>query len=144
VVLENLFDPKRLDDLFQEKANWQYQKEVLFSEVIELMLSVVLRVTPSVHAAYQAQKGQLKVSDQAIYDKLQRMELGISSGLVVDSARYLEPAIKKLRSGFASWIPGYRAKVLDRCHLAATQGRIRELRKTIASRAFARNGSCCL
>lgn len=133
VVLENLFDPKRLDDLFQEKANWQYQKEVLFSEVIELMLSVVLRVKPSVHAAYQAQKGQLKVSDQAIYDKLQRMELGISSGLVVDSAKYLSPAIKKLRTGFASWIPGYRAKVLDGCHLAATQGRIRELRKTIAA-----------
>ena len=133
VALENLFDPKRLNDLFQEKANWQYQREVLFSEVIELMLSVVLRVKPSVHAAYQAQKGRLKVSDQAVYDKLQRMELGISSELVVDSARYLSPTIKKLKTGFTSWIPGYRAKVLDGCHLAATQGRIRELRKTIAA-----------
>ncbi len=52
VTLESLFQPERLDTLFRDTAQKQYEKELLFSQVVELMLAVVLRVDASVHAAY--------------------------------------------------------------------------------------------
>ena len=42
-------------------------------------MSVVLRVDPSVHKAYRKREEKLSVTDQAIYDKLQCMEPGIST-----------------------------------------------------------------
>ncbi len=52
LALEGLFDPARLDALFRHTAQRQYEKELLFSQVVELMTAVVLRVHPSVLAAY--------------------------------------------------------------------------------------------
>src|SRR5277367_2158555 len=91
LTLEGLFDPQRLDALFRNTAQRQYEKELLFSQVVELMTSVVLRVHPSVLAAYKKRKALISVSDQAVYNKLQCMELGVSEALVVDSATYLTP-----------------------------------------------------
>ena len=79
ITLERLFLPQRLDVLFRKSAQRQYEKELLFSQVMELMMSVVLRVDPSVHKAYRKREEKLSVTDQAIYDKLQCMEPGISS-----------------------------------------------------------------
>lgn len=50
-VLENLFRPERLDELFERTAEKQYRRTLLFSSVVELMHSVVLSVEPSVYAA---------------------------------------------------------------------------------------------
>jgi hypothetical protein len=52
-----------------------------------MMVAVVLCVEPSVLAAYRKRNTTFSVSDQAIYDKLQAMELGISVALVADSAK---------------------------------------------------------
>src|SRR5260370_21495070 len=91
LALEGLFDPARLDALFRRTAQRQYQKELLFSQVVELMTSVVLRVQPTVLAAYK--KRPLPVSDQAVYDKLQCMELDVSAALVTDSATHIAPVL---------------------------------------------------
>ena len=56
--------------MFEQTAERQYHRELLFSQVTELMLSVVLRVEDSVHSAFKARKDSLGVSDQAVYDKL--------------------------------------------------------------------------
>ena len=85
-VLENLFQPERLDALFERTAERQYQRTLLFSSVVELMHSVVLGVEPSVYAAYRRRRNTIEVSDQAIYDKLDGMELWLSAALVRDSA----------------------------------------------------------
>src|SRR5437763_14919661 len=85
-TLECLFRPERLDALFRDTAHRQYHKEVLFSQVVELMLSVVLRLDPSVNAASHNRAATLPVSDQAIYDKLRRMALDLSAALVADAA----------------------------------------------------------
>src|SRR5947209_18361287 len=66
-TLECLFRPERLDALFRNTAQRQYQKELLFSQIVELMMSVVLRLDPSVNAAYKKRAALLPVSDQAIY-----------------------------------------------------------------------------
>lgn len=133
LTLENLFSPKRLDVLFKNTAERQYEKELLFSQVSELMMSVVLRVNPSVHAAYRQRADILPVSDQAIYDKLQCMELGVSTALVADSADHLAPVIDLLGARLPAWLPGYRARVIDGNHLSASERRLKVLRQTWAA-----------
>ncbi len=54
VLLERVFDPATLDELFEQAADKQYQRKLLFSTVFQLMIVVVCGVHPSVHAAYQA------------------------------------------------------------------------------------------
>jgi Transposase DDE domain len=133
LALESLFLPRRLDALFLERARRQYHKELLFSQVVELMLSVVLRVDASVHAAYRTRAADLPVSDQAIYDKLRRMELGLSAALVQDSAAQVRPVIDALGARLPAWLPGLRVRVLDGNLLSKTQRRLKELRQTWAA-----------
>jgi hypothetical protein len=132
-ILENLFQPERLDALFERTADRQYQRTLLFSSVVELMHSVVLCVEPSVYAAYRHRRQTLKVSDQAVYDKLDGMELGLSAALVRDSAEQAVRIIDALKARREPWLPGYRIRILDGNHLSATEHRIEELRTTWAA-----------
>jgi hypothetical protein len=132
-VLERLLDAQRLDDLFARTAERQYTRELLFSSLVQLMSEVVLGVHPSVHAAYQAQKDALGVSTTALYNKLDRVETGVSAALVRDSAVLAEPVVKALRASHPRWLPGYQIKVLDGNHLSSTEHRLKELRSTWAA-----------
>jgi IS4 transposase len=127
-TLEHLFEPQRLDELFARTADKQYAHKLLFSTLVEMMVAVVLCIEPSVHAAYRKRKATFAVSDQAVYDKLQAMELGISAALVADSAQEAARVIDELGARRAPWLPGYRTRILDGNHLAATEHRIKELR----------------
>lgn len=132
-VLENLFRPERLDALFAQTAQRQYRRTLLFSSVVELMHSVVLGVEPTVYAAYRKRRHTLKVSDQAVYDKLDGMELGLSAALVEDAANQAAAVIQALGARRAPWLPGYRVRILDGNHLSATEHRLEELRTTWAA-----------
>jgi Transposase DDE domain len=131
--LECLFCPERLDTLFRHTAQRQYERELLFSQVVELMLAVVLRTDASVSAAYPKRSTALPVSDQALYDKLRGMELGVSAALVADAADRVGPVIDALGARLPPWLPGYRVRVLDGNHLSATQRRLKALRQTWAA-----------
>lgn len=142
-VLENLFEPNRLDELFHKTAQKQYTRDLLFSSVVELMHSVVLGVEPSVYAAWRkrppTRKGgdklgrTIPISDQAVYNKLDGMELVISAALVSDSAQQAKVVIDELATRFDPWLPGYRVRVLDGNQPSATEHRIEELRTTWAA-----------
>ena len=132
-TLESLFQPEQLDALFRDTAQKQYQKELLFSQLVELMTSVVLRVNESVHDAYRKRADVLPVSDQAVYDKLRCMEPAVSAALVADSASRVVSVIDALGARLAPWLPGYRVQVIDGNHLSATQRRLRVLRQTWAA-----------
>jgi IS4 transposase len=132
-ALERLLDADRLNELFDETAEAQYTKELLFSTLVELLSEVVLGQQPSVHAAYQSQADNIPVSVTAVYRKLDRMELGVSEALVRYSFRRAEPVIRKLRATEASWLAGYKVRILDGLHLGATEHRIDELRRTWAA-----------
>ena len=119
--------------LFARTAQHQYTRELLFSSLVQLMSEVVLGVHPTVHAAYQAQKDTIGVSTTALYNKLDRVETGVSAALVRDSAALAEPVIKALRASHPRWVPGYQIKVLDGNHLATTEHRLKELRGTWAA-----------
>lgn len=132
-VVERFFQPERLDALFERTAEKQYRRTLLFSSVVELMHSVVLGVEPSVYAAYRRRRPALGVTDQAVYDKIDGTELGLSAALVSDSARLAAPVIDALNARRDPWLPGYRTRILDGNHLAATEHRLAALRATWAA-----------
>jgi Transposase DDE domain len=132
-ALQRILDPDHIDRLFARTAEKQYTRELLFSTLVELMSQVVLGIQPSVHAAYQALADHIPVSDQAVYNKLQNVELAVSAALVRDSARRAAPVIRALGATLPSWLPGYCVKILDGNHLAATEHRLEELRHTWAA-----------
>jgi Transposase DDE domain len=132
-VLERLLDALRLDALFARTAERQYTRELLFSSLVQLMSEVVLGVHPTVHAAYQANQDAIGVSTTALYNKLDRVEPGVSAALVRDSAELAEPVVKALGASHPRWVPGYQIKVLDGNHLSATAHRLQALRSTWAA-----------
>lgn len=132
-VLEHLFHAERLKALFARTAEVQYTRALLLSSVVDLRGQVVLGLQPSVHAAYQAQAEQLGVLDQAVYDKLNHMALGVSAELVRDAARQAAPVIGARQAELPPLVPGYRTKILDGHHLAASAHRREELRRTWAA-----------
>jgi hypothetical protein len=132
-VLERLLDAPRIDALFARTAQQQYTRELLFSSLVQLMSEVVLGVHPTVHAAYQANKAAIGVSTTALYNKLDRVEPGVSAALVRDSAELVEPVVKALRASHPRWLPGYQSKVLDGHHLSSTARRLKAWRSTWAA-----------
>jgi IS4 transposase len=132
-VVERFFDPEHLDALFRRTAVEQYERNLLFSAVVDLMQAVVLGVEPSVFAAYRKRRHTLSVTDDSIYNKLKGMELGISAAVVRDSAERAGAVIDQLQARRAAWLPGYRIRILDGNHLSATEHRLEPLRDTWAA-----------
>src|SRR5260221_12673120 len=97
-IVERFFEPEHLDELFRRTAAAQYERELLFSSVVELMQSVVLGAEPSVFAAYRKRRHTLPVSDDSIYNKLRGMELGLSAAVVSDSAQRAAVVIDALKA----------------------------------------------
>jgi IS4 transposase len=132
-IVERFFEPEHLDSLFRRTAVGQYERDLLFSSVVELMQSVVLGTEPSVFAAYRKRRHKLPVSDDSIYNKIKGMELGISAAVVHDSAERAAGVIDELKARRAPWLPGYRIRILDGNHLSATEHRLQPLRDTWAA-----------
>jgi IS4 transposase len=132
-IIERFFEPEPLDALFRQTAIAQYERDLLFSSVVDLMQSVVLGVEPSVFAAYRKRRDQLPVTDDSIYNKLKGMELGVSAAVVRDSAERAALVIDELKARRAPWLPGYRIRILDGNHLSATEHRLEPLRDTWAA-----------
>jgi IS4 transposase len=132
-IVERFLEPEHLDALFVRTADKQYQRNLLFSSVVDLMQSVVLGADPSVFAAYRKRQHTLPVSDQAVYDKINHMELAVSVALVRDSAERAAAVIDELGARREPWLPGYRTRVLDGNHLSATEHRLEPLRDTWAA-----------
>ena len=127
-ILEYVFPPSRLDELFREHAVAQYEDELLFSTVVQTLALAVNGVRKSVHAAYLANQEDFAVGVRSLYDKLQGVEPQVSRALVRESRERLAPVIKALHAELPSQLPGYRIKILDGNHLAATEHRIAETR----------------
>jgi IS4 transposase len=127
-TLENVFSAEKLDDLFLNHASQQYEGELLFSTVVDLMGLAVAKVRPSVHAAYQHRKEQMTVTVKAIYDKLNGIETQVSRALVRRTAEHMEKLIVALRAPLAPLLPGYRTKIIDGNHLRRTDRRLKALR----------------
>lgn len=127
-IMENALNPQILDQLFEDVAQKQFTKKLLFSTVVDLMSVVVCRIRPSIHAAFQAQAETIGATIDAVYDKLDGTETVVSEALVREVAARLTPVIDAMGGGRAEWLPGYRVRILDGNHLPGSEHRIKELR----------------
>ena len=132
VLLENALAPSALDDLFGEHAEAQYERKLLFSSVVDLMSLVVCKIRPSVSAAYRAVEDTLPVSLTSFYDKLNGIESGVTAAMVRHTATRLGPVIEAMNGQLPPLLPGYRVKILDGNHLAATERRLAVLHECYA------------
>jgi hypothetical protein len=127
-ILERALCPRELDKLFERHADKQYTRELLFSSVVDLMSLVVTCTYDSVHAAYVDDVVPISVSLTSVYNKLQGIEDSVSAELVRHTAGRLQPVVAHLGGVLPEIIPGYRMRVLDGNHLAATEHRLEETR----------------
>jgi len=127
IAMERILSPQWVDGVFARTAAVQYTRTLLFSALFELMVYVVLRVKPSVHAAYQA-LGSIGVEVKSVYNKLGNVEPEVCAALVRESGREAAQLILALGGQRQDWIAGHRVKVIDGNAIAATEHRLKELR----------------
>lgn len=60
-LMERIFRPERLDEIFETHAKLQYTRELLFSTLVNLLSLVVCGIQPSVNAAYKAKAEEYDV-----------------------------------------------------------------------------------
>jgi hypothetical protein len=130
-LMERALEPEVLDELFRKEAKKQYEKDLLFSSLVNLMALVVCGAHPTVRNAYNAMKNELPVTLTALYAKLNGLEVGTCQALVADSAQRLRPVVEALGTPSA-WLHGYRIRVLDGNHIASTERRLEVLRDCAA------------
>ena len=127
-LLENTLTPRSVDELFENVAQRQYTRTLLFSSVVDLMGLVVTGVRPAVNAAYHARAETIPVALKSVYNKLDNVEPDISAALVRTTAQRLEAVVTATQGALPPLLPGYRVKILDGNHLASTEHRLKELR----------------
>ena len=132
VAMEHALSPSVLDRLFEDVADRQYTRELLFSSIVELMSLVVCGIQPSVNAAYTKNALPISVSLKALYGKLARIETRVGAALVRLSAQRLGPVVAAMRGGLPPFLDGHHTKILDGNHLPGTEHRLKELRTTRA------------
>lgn len=127
-LLEHALPPEFVDDLFARHAKQQRPSPLLFSVVVELLSLVVCRVKPSLHAAYQDREQKVPFAVKSVYNKLNGAEPQVARHLVRETAQRFAAAIDALGVQFPALVPGFRSRILDGNHLAATEHRLKELR----------------
>jgi hypothetical protein len=92
--MEGVLAPEALDRIFEANAQVEYIRELLFSDLVNLMSLVVCGIYPSVNAAYRARAQQLNVSRTAVYDKLNGVEPRVCAALVKETAAAMASLIE--------------------------------------------------
>jgi len=128
LLLEQSLPAEEVDQLFEQQAQQQYHRNLLFSTVVNLMSLVVCGISPSINAAYQAKSKGIGVSLQAVYNKLNGLESQIIEALVRHVVIKAQALIVQLGGALPPLVAGYRVKILDGNHLAATERRLEVLR----------------
>ena len=98
---------------------------MLFSTVYDILSQVVLRIKPSVRAAYRDQEDTVGASLLSVYNKLNGVETHTSAELVRYSAAACRPLITQLDGERSPWLPGYRVKMLDGNCIEARERRLK-------------------
>ena len=129
-TMENIVTSDLIDRVFEETAQRQYCRELLFSAVVDLLGMVATGVRKSVNDAYQADKERFAVSVIAVYDKLKGVETEVSRQMIRQTALRMAAVVSCLQPRHRVRLSGYRTKIIDGNHLPATEHRIAELRKT--------------
>lgn len=128
-LMANILSTAQLNAIFHDRAQRQWENELLFSTVVDLLSLVVTKAKRSLHAAYQTHREQLGVTVKALYDKISGVELPVTQELVRRTAERMREVLVALDPKRPSSLAGYEVRILDGSHLAATEHRIKETRK---------------
>src|SRR6266436_8567131 len=120
-TLERVLGADQLAAWFARTAQKPYPRTVLFSTVYDILSHGVLRITPSVRAAYQDHKDQGGASLLSLSNQLNGVETHTAAEWVRSRAAALRPLIAQLAGERAPWLPGYRVNILDGHGLAARE-----------------------
>ena len=112
-LMEVVLEPSKLDDLFEQTVQTGYTRELLFSNLVQMMTQVVCSVRQSIGSVYKAMSAEIGVSKTAVYDKLNRLEPCVSKALVKSTAMDLATIIYSLGGERPEPLPGYRIRILD-------------------------------
>ena len=127
LALARAFEHAWVDETFRACRDKQYERELLFSTVVDLMSLVVLGLRPSLHAA--AQKSEIPVSVQSLYRKVNRTEPSVLRALVQGSYRRFAPIRDCLPAANAKPLcKGYSLRIVDGNDLPASEKRLKPLR----------------
>lgn len=127
-TIEHALSAAALDELFDSTSERGYTKELLFSTTVDLMSLVVCGKAIHVQSAFQQLRDRVPVTLKSVYEKLQHIETGVSAQLVRHVAGRCGGLIDELGGGCRPLLPGYRVRVIDGNHLAATQKRLKVTR----------------
>jgi Transposase DDE domain len=127
-TIEHAFSPSALDDLFEHTAQRGYTRELLFSTTVDLMSLVVCGHAPHIQAAFKHLRERVPVTLKSVYEKLQNIEPVVSARLVHHVGGRCQDLITELGGTCQSLLPGYRARIIDGNHLAATEKRLKATR----------------
>jgi len=129
-TLENLFSAGAVDEIFAASAQRQRPSELLFSSVVDLLSLVVFRERRSINEAYRRAQDQFAVSINAVYDKLNGVEMPVCRELVRQTGGQLTMLADNWKVPRRPLLRGYHTRILDGNHLAATEHRLEVLRRT--------------
>jgi len=132
-LMERIFRPQRLDDIFAGQAKVQYTRELLFSTLVNLLSLVVCGIHPSVNAAYKAKAKELNVNRSAVYQKLNGVEPTVSAALLRETSAELGHLIQQMGGASPPLLAGYQTHILDGNALAATDHRLNVLQSVAAA-----------
>lgn len=131
-TLHRILQDTTLNTLFDRVAQTQYTRELTFSTLVQLMAKVTFGTYDKVHAAYRQMQG-IPVSITAVYDKLSRLETGVSQALVEETARSMQELLAALGYQEDEAIAGLHLKTLDGNFLGGTDHRLECLRDSGAA-----------
>ena len=109
-VLHHALPATLLDQLFEQHAQPQYTRELLFSSMVDLMGQVVCGVRQSVCSAYQAGVADIAVSLTALYNKLNGVETQVSAELVRQPSATLASVVEHLGAALPDWVNHYNTR----------------------------------
>lgn len=127
-TVEHALCASALDEVFDRTAERGYTKDLLFSTTVDLTSLVVCGKAIHVQSAFQQIRDRVPVTLKSVYEKLQHIETGVSATLVNHVAGRCRGVIDELGGACQPLLPGYRVRVLDGNHLAATQKRLKVTR----------------
>jgi hypothetical protein len=128
-LFARVFSDERMNQIFRDHKQCQLEGELVFSSLMRLLTPVVGGSKPSVHASFQDHEEELNVSSQAVYDKLQGVELAVSEALVRVPVGELARVLVKAKALQPDPVPGYHTFVIDGKRLDGTEHRVKETRR---------------
>lgn len=133
MVLRRMLGSQAIDRVFNQHADEQYHRTLLFSDLAILVSGVVLGKHRSMNAGYKKMKEQLGVSITAVYEKVQRVELPVVQQLVRNSYEQTVEICKQVGCVSNNDLPGYSTRILDGNWLSGTEHRLKETRTSTAA-----------